>query len=360
MLTYTASHLTDCDSDLMLLQEETTRFPSAPLSAARTWVNGLYARLHEGAPLETAVNDLGDLLQGQIELVRIVCMDTGAVTEWRRAGTDFSGAQHELNVNASFQRLHGERCLSLFGLEAQPDALLMTLTSPQCEILVGLRLVVAPTVPRSYGEIYAEMLLFTLPQLAQVSSLLGRLRQPLRNLETVHSLLQLVPLPLIALNNENTVVSCNRSTRSMVLRMLGDQQETLPVAMIQPGDCRALKFDAVCKALLCQSLTIPATHLFDEQWGRQPVSIFGVQDCRDHPQLNAPILTAIYQFSSAEIGVCEWVLAGKEPADIAVLQNRSINTIKSQLRSIYRKTGVQNTAQLARRLFFNPAYWVGR
>jgi DNA-binding CsgD family transcriptional regulator len=114
------------------------------------------------------------------------------------------------------------------------------------------------------------------------------------------------------------------------------------------------------RQLQCGAVRLPVHALFDDQWGDQQVFILAVEDARKQLQLNRGILDTIYQLSSAEISVCECVLTGLEPTQIAQLQSRSINTIKSQLRSVYRKTGVSNTAQLARRLFFNPAYWVGR
>lgn len=346
----------------MLLQDEPRGLTRHSLSAARRWVNELYASLHEGAELETAIHDLGKLLCGTIDFIRITCRDTDAVSEWWRRGADFQEYQPELKAQGSdapFQLLRNEYCLSLFGMRETHSGILISHAGPRCEIVVALQPFTNAVRPRVYGATFSETLLYVLPQLAQVNALLGKLKQPLRNIEVAQSLLQLVPLPLIALNDRNQVVARNLSTHKMFLRLAGDEGlETS--SMMQPLDGHLLKFDSARQTLLCKTVELPVTYLFDEQWGRQALRIFSVQDCRHQPRLNGPILAAIYQLSSAEIGVCQWVLAGKEPGDIASLQNRSINTIKSQLRSIYRKTTTQNTAQLARRLFFNPAYWVGR
>ncbi|MBA56488.1 MAG: hypothetical protein CMK89_18715 [Pseudomonadales bacterium] len=351
------------DNELMLLQDEPHRLASLPLSAARRWVNEIYASLYEGARLEAAVFDLGKLLNGTIELIRITCRDTDAVLEWWRPGAAFQEYKPELKAEgdqAPFQQMRNEYCLSVFGMKGAQSGILVSHAGPRCEIVVALQPFTQAARPQAYGAQFSEMLFFILPQLAQVNALLGKLKQPLRKIEVAQSLLQLVPLPLIALDERNQVVACNQSTGTMLQRLLGEGGRAMSSTGIQSFDGHLLKFDSGKQALLCKTLEVPATYLFDEQWGRQSVRIFTLQDCRHQPRLNGPILAALYQLSSAEIGVCQWVLAGKEPGDIATLQSRSINTIKSQLRSIYRKTATQNTAQLARRLFFNPAYWVGR
>ena len=361
----------------MLLDDSLPQPSNVSLCAARDWVNGLYASLHQGLPLVSAVDTLGDLLDGSIDFIRIHTEESGAVSEWQRPDAACAAdlvCWHGQSAVPTFQCDRGGASLVLLRApEAQPS-LLITYTGAQYELLLLLRLSSLRTSSpghcedyyenycEDYGERYGEVLLLTLPQLYQVHSLLNKLKRPLRAASVVQSLLPLVPLPLLALNAHNEVEYCNESASAMLLRLAASEQGGDTAHSLLPTTVmvRDLKVDGMRQRLRYGALELPVSDLFEEQWEIGPVRIVSVEDCRLHPNLNQAILAAIYHLSSAEVAVCEWVLAGKEPSDIAQVQNRSINTIKSQLRAIYKKVGVQNTAQLARRLFFNPAYWVGR
>lgn len=347
----------------MLLQDQTQRLTPASLSAARSWVNQLYAGLHDRSRLEQSITGLGELLAGEVEMIRITCKETDAVSEWCRSDSALPAGgigQSGLDRQTPYQHFHKDGCLSLYTLTGAPPWLVMTHASARCEVVLMLRPNLDPLCPRDYGPRFSDIMLYTLPQLAQVNALLGKLRQPLQRLEVTHCLLQLVPLPLVVLNQHSQVESANFTTCRLLQRLLAEAAPAQADTRLAAADWSGLKFDSSRQRLTCDGVELAARFLFEEQWGAYPVRIYSLQDSRRHPLLNATILDSIYGLSAAETAVCQWVLAGQEPTDIARLQNRSINTIKSQLRSIYRKTGVQTTAQLARRLFFNPAYWVGR
>ncbi|RLT92097.1 helix-turn-helix transcriptional regulator [Ketobacter sp.] len=347
----------------MLLQDHSQRRPTASLSAARHWVNQLYAGLHDRARLEQSITGLGELLAGVVELIRITCKETDAVSEWCRSDSALPAGglwPSAVDRQAPYQHFHKDGCLSLYTLSGAPARLLLAHASTRCEVVLLLRQYQEPLCPRDYGPRFSEVMLYTLPQLAQVNALLGKLRQPLHRLEVTHRLLQLVPLPLVVLNQRNQVERANVTTCRLLQRLQAEAAPAQADTWLAAADWSGLKFDSSRQRLSCDGVELAARFLFEEPWGAHPVRIYSLQDSRRHPQLNATILDSIFGLSAAETAVCQWVLAGQEPSDIARLQNRSINTIKSQLRSIYRKTGVQTTAQLARRLFFNPAYWVGR
>lgn len=353
----------------MLLNDETPRRPRADLSAARHWANMLYANLHDRAQLTCALDELGILLDGEVGLVRITTSEANAVSEWRR---DNKPPQDDELLRESVpqfssggqqtpaQRMRDKCCFSVYEMSGANRSLLITYTDGYCEMLLQLRPALPRFSPVDYADCYESVLWYVLPQLVQINQLLIKLKQSIRSRSVTRSLLQLVPLPLAALDSRGQVVACNLAARNMLQRLVGASGPRLPCSMMQPQHCGGLRFDSITQQLICAEISVSSRLLFVEQWGNQKTEIFALQDCRAHPQLNTRVLESIYQLSKAETAVCEWVLAGQEPARIAELQNRSINTIKSQLRSIYRKTGVSNTAQLAQRLFFNPAYWVGR
>jgi len=362
----------------MLLQSRAPSARDVQLFAARQWVNFVYSGIHSGARLGEAVEQLGRLLGGVIQFIRIGGQVTGAVhrtrhhssqsvIEWRRHPAADPAAEPMLaasGAQAPWHSVRGEHCLSLCQLtepSGTTTGLLLSHSHQQCETLLSLAFPQALTpCPLTFGEAQADLLFYVIPQLAQIGQLLHRLGQPLHSLAVTHSLLQLVPMPLVAVNNSLDVMACNPAARHMLQRLGGDRHTQLPARMLQRQQCVDLRYDGARRQLRWRGAQVDAHLLFQETWLREEVSIFGLQDCRGRPSLNHAVMQALYDLSGAEISVCEWVLAGQEPAQIVVLQSRSINTIKSQLRAVYAKLGVSNTAQLASRLFVNPAYWIGR
>ena len=67
------------------------------------------------------------------------------------------------------------------------------------------------------------------------------------------------------------------------------------------------------------------------------------------------LLRDIYGFSAAEAELAGLLLAGQTLGDAARSRSVSLNTAKSQLRNVLRKTGARNQAELMRTLIGGPA-----
>ena len=87
-----------------------------------------------------------------------------------------------------------------------------------------------------------------------------------------------------------------------------------------------------------------------------PVGIFGIQpvalmtialpDAGKHEALDPIYLGALFDLTPAEVRVATALVAGRKLTDIALAHRTSIETIRSQLKSIYAKTDTHRQAQL--------------
>lgn len=58
--------------------------------------------------------------------------------------------------------------------------------------------------------------------------------------------------------------------------------------------------------------------------------------------------------STAESEVVRLLVAGESPDKIASARGKSVNTVRNQIRSVYKKLGVSTTAELTRLCFSHP------
>ncbi|MFN7571304.1 MAG: helix-turn-helix transcriptional regulator [Betaproteobacteria bacterium] len=92
---------------------------------------------------------------------------------------------------------------------------------------------------------------------------------------------------------------------------------------------------------------LPATHEFGSGAG-QPRAIAFLTDPVDPVRVNRAALQRLYGLTAAEFRVVEQVCSGQTVAAVAERFRVSENTVKSQLQSIYDKTGTHRQAQLVR------------
>ena len=79
---------------------------------------------------------------------------------------------------------------------------------------------------------------------------------------------------------------------------------------------------------------------------------------RDTPRLDPPaILRQLYRLSASEVQVC-WRLAnGETLEEIATSLNIGKETVRSQLKRIFVKTGTSRQSELVRLVLVGPALW---
>jgi DNA-binding CsgD family transcriptional regulator len=75
-----------------------------------------------------------------------------------------------------------------------------------------------------------------------------------------------------------------------------------------------------------------------------------IRDTQQAGQLQADALKALYGLTRSEIRLAEGVIEGLSPAEAATRYGVSVNTIRSQLRSLFAKTDTQRQAELVRLL----------
>ncbi len=71
-------------------------------------------------------------------------------------------------------------------------------------------------------------------------------------------------------------------------------------------------------------------------------------DLSSNPQVDCNKLAAAYKLTTAEKGVCQLLTQGKSARDIAEIRNVVPETVKTQLKSLYRKTRSSNRVDLIR------------
>ncbi|MNG24166.1 Bacterial regulatory protein, luxR family [compost metagenome] len=69
---------------------------------------------------------------------------------------------------------------------------------------------------------------------------------------------------------------------------------------------------------------------------------------QEHPQH----LTDLFQLTTAEQRLAELLCVGLQPRECAERLDTSINTVRSQLRSLFRKTGTERQTELVRLLIW--------
>ncbi len=99
-----------------------------------------------------------------------------------------------------------------------------------------------------------------------------------------------------------------------------------------------------------------ADMLFDEE--RAFAAVF-VHDPERRPALNEPLLVKLYGLTDAEARVAAGITLGNSPEELAATLNVSVHTVRSQLKSVFRKTGASRQNTLSRLLLTGPAVHFG-
>lgn len=77
-----------------------------------------------------------------------------------------------------------------------------------------------------------------------------------------------------------------------------------------------------------------------------------------HPRLEPPaILRELYGLTDSEVQVCWRLVNGESVEEIAAAQAVSRETVRSQLKRVFTKTGTSRQAELVRLLLIGPALW---
>lgn len=89
---------------------------------------------------------------------------------------------------------------------------------------------------------------------------------------------------------------------------------------------------------------LPAASPFNQDW-QIPLALILIVDA-DKVLSPLQLLGKLYDFSPAELRIASALLAGKSSEEYAQEANVTLNTVRSQLKSLFRKTGTRRQAEL--------------
>jgi DNA-binding CsgD family transcriptional regulator len=78
------------------------------------------------------------------------------------------------------------------------------------------------------------------------------------------------------------------------------------------------------------------------------------------PSVTVDLVRRLFALSEAEAELSVALCCGKTLDDVATQRGTSINTIKSQLKSIFLKTGTKRQSELVSLLLASPAYFLAQ
>jgi DNA-binding CsgD family transcriptional regulator len=81
---------------------------------------------------------------------------------------------------------------------------------------------------------------------------------------------------------------------------------------------------------------------------RQPVAVVFVSDPERVPEVPLDRLMRLYGLTQAEARLAQQLAAGHDLKDIAAATHRTMNTVRTQLKQAFQKTGTSRQAQLVR------------
>ena len=218
-----------------------------------------------------------------------------------------------------------------------------------------------------------------LPHISRALGVMYRLRQA--DLQVANSLASLERLAtgVLLVAQPATVVFANRAAQRMLraedgLRVRGlphgghrleaetpAQHEALDAALRQimlDGDLlhathfgKALRVDrpSGLAPYVLRLSALPGHNEFGRD-GTMPRAIVFLNDSAESPRIEPELLMELYRLSPAEARLAVTLSEGDELAEAAQRHGISLNTAKSQLQSIYAKTGTDNRARLTKLL----------
>ncbi len=122
----------------------------------------------------------------------------------------------------------------------------------------------------------------------------------------------------------------------------------------------------------------PASVVLVERAGRRPLSLMMVPlhgsgedgshsgallfvfDPEATPSVTAELLQRLFGFTAAESELAVALCAGSSPEEIAFDRDRSISTVRNQIRSLYTKTGAHRQSDLIGLMLASPAYFLAK
>lgn len=106
-------------------------------------------------------------------------------------------------------------------------------------------------------------------------------------------------------------------------------------------------------------LMIAPLRLAGEQQSHGAALLF-VFDPDIEPEVRVDLIRRLFLLSEAEAQLSVALCCGKTPDDVALERGTSINTVKSQLKNVFLKTGTKRQSELVSLLLASPAFFIAQ
>ena len=175
----------------------------------------------------------------------------------------------------------------------------------------------------------------------------------------IEQLVEADPLPTLILSNDRIVTVANQVAKNLFGVEIG---KILPEDAFSPDDVLKIKHylgrldevkkDRVLAIIQPQNEEGEATYLFalskinDVSSGTSLLQISVVNTVWN--EAVGKTIQTTFSLTDAELNIAKRYVAGEKLADIAVTKGRSINTVKTQSKSLFRKTKLKSQSELIR------------
>ncbi|EDY87723.1 regulatory protein, LuxR, putative [gamma proteobacterium HTCC5015] len=213
---------------------------------------------------------------------------------------------------------------------------------------------------------------YFLPHLRRALKIHDALVQAQSQNESVVSAFEQLPMPLIVCDTRFRVVGCNRAAQAWMQENPWFFIDEDCVRFEDPSSfshftlrlVNTVRASVELSAPSAETLALPpevagnrkgVTFTFSALTGHESSmgvdlvnggALLSIHPWRESEVVDRAWLSTSFNFSPAEAEVCQMLCLGQSVDDIAQVLNRGVSTIRSHLKSLYRKTGTARQAEL--------------
>lgn len=190
-------------------------------------------------------------------------------------------------------------------------------------------------------------------------TILERLGRPLEDIRPIEALVEADPRPAMLLGSGGRIVAANAASAELFAAAAGQSLDALPVdadglrqiraALSRMGEEPPGRLLAVARAFSARdgSAFIVALTRAPVREGEPPLGLVSVADLAWNDRIGA-VLRQAFGLSDAECDIARALMAGASARDIAAARKSSIETVRTQMKAVLRKTEAHSQGELIR------------